>query len=58
MYWSRVLDVYSTNTNQMRGYNVEDDLDNDKAVNKVRKNAVREISDFLFDPSDYDDQRD
>ena len=55
MYWSRVLDVYSTNTNQMRGYNVEDDLDNDKAVKKVRKNAVREISDFLFDPSDYDD---
>ena len=56
MYWSRVLDVYEVNSRGIRGWDVEEDLRSDKAMQKINKHAIRETIDFLFDPNDYDDQ--
>ena len=56
MYWSRVLDVHEVNNRGIRAFDVEDDLNNDKAMKRITKHASRETTDFLFDPNDYDEQ--
>jgi len=56
MYWSRVLDVHEVNSRNVRAFDVENDINNDKAMQKIIKHASRETTDFLFDPNDYDEQ--
>ena len=56
MYWSRVLDVYTVSNNSIRAWNVEDDLQKDKALQKINKIIDQETTEFLFDPNVLDEQ--
>ena len=56
MYWSRALDVYTVSNNSIRAWNVEDDLQKDKALQKINKIIDQETTEFLFDPSVLDEQ--
>lgn len=51
MYWSRVLDVYEVTNNSIRAWNIEDDIQKDKALQKINKLIENEPTQFLFDPN-------
>ena len=55
MYWSRALDVYTVSNNSIRAWNVEDDLQKDKALQKINKLINQETIEFLFDPNVLDE---
>ena len=56
MYWSRVLDVYTVTNNSIRAWNIEDELQKDKALQKINKLIDNETTEFLFDPTVFDSQ--
>ena len=53
MFWTRVRAVEGQASQRGAVFNVEDDLQADKALQQVRKGAVRELGQMLFDPDDF-----
>ena len=53
MHWTRVRAVEGASTKRVTVFNVEDDLQADKALQQVRKGAVRELGQMLFDPDEF-----
>ena len=58
MSWTRVKYVHAVNVSRPRIYDVEEDLKADKSLRAIRKGAVRELGEMLFDPEDFKDQAD
>ena len=58
MSWTRVKDVHAADLSRLRIYDVEEDLKADKSLKQVRKQAVRERGELLFDPEDFREQAD
>ena len=58
MSWTRVRDVEATNVQRFKIYDVEEDLKADKSLKQIRKGAVRDLGQMLFDPDDFKDQAD
>ena len=58
MSWTRVKDVESTHLSRLKIYDVEEDLKADKSLKQIRKGAVRDLGQMLFDPDDFKNQAD
>ena len=58
MSWTRVKYVHAANISRPRIYDVEEDLKADNSLKAIRKGAVRELGEMLFDPADFKDQAD
>ena len=58
MYWTRVKDVYATKGKRLDVFNVEEDLKNDKQMKAIRRITTKDIGELLFDPNDFDCQKD
>ena len=58
MSWTRIREVYSTVNKAVSVFDVDDDLNQDKARKAIRKNATRELGELLFDPNTFNDMID
>ena len=58
MSWTRVKDIEATHMSRLKIFDVEEDLKADKSLKQIRKGAVRDLGQMLFDPDDFKDQAD
>ena len=58
MAWTRVREVYSSVNKRVTAFDVEEDLKQDKVLKAIRKDAVRELGELLFDPNTFNHQID
>ena len=58
MSWTRVKKVESIFIQRMTIFDVEKDMENDKFLKQIRKNAAREPGILIFDPENFKDSKD